>query len=35
MKKLFFLMMLTFSTAIASQAQITFISSIDGTAIDT
>ena len=35
MKKLFFLVMLTFSTAIASQAQITFISSIDGTAIDT
>lgn len=35
MKKLFFLMMLTFTTAIASQAQITFISSIDATATDT
>ena len=35
MKKILFLMMLTLSTAIASQAQITFISSIDGTTTDT
>jgi len=35
MKKVLFLVMLTLTTAIASKAQITFISSIDGTPTDT
>ncbi len=35
MKKVLFLVMLTLTTAIASQAQITFISSIDATTTDT
>jgi hypothetical protein len=35
MKKILLLMMLTLSTAIASQAQITLISSVDGTVTDT